>query len=120
MKKNNIIILVVSIILTGIFVYSLFFATPKFNVTYNTDGGSKVSAEQVKKNSTATKPADPTKEGYTFKEWQVNGVTYNFTTPITKDTEITAIWEKVPEKTEDKKTTKKTTTKKTTTTKKSS
>lgn len=120
MKKSNIIILVVSIILTGIFVYSLFFTTPKFNVTYNTDGGSSISSEKVKKNKTATKPTDPTKEGYTFKEWQVNGVTYDFTSPITKDTEITAIWEKVEEKKEDTKTTKKTTTKKTTTTKKKS
>ncbi len=113
MQKKNIAILVVTIILTCLFVYSLFFSTPKYNVTFNTDGGTSIEVQKVKKNSTVTKPEDPTKDGYIFKEWQVNGNTFNFDTEITKDTELTAIWEK--EETKEEKTTKKTTTKKTTT-----
>lgn len=121
MKKKDIIILVVAIILTGLFVYSLFFSTPKYNVTFNTDGGTNIEVQKVKKNATITKPEDPTKDGYKFKEWQVNGNTFNFDTEITKDMELTAIWEKVEPAKDDKtsttkkKTTKKTTTKKTTT-----
>ena len=63
-----------------------------------------------------------TKTGYKFKEWQVNGNTFNFETEITKDMELTAIWEKVEPAKDDKtsttkkKTNKKTTTKKTTAT----
>ena len=72
--------------------------------------------QKVKKNATITKPEDPTKDGYKFKEWQLNGNTFNFDTEITKDMELTAIWEKVePAKDDKTSTTKKTTTKKTTT-----
>ena len=52
MKKENIVLLVVSVVLVVIFVYSLFFSTPTYTVTFDTDGGSKVAEVRVKRNKT--------------------------------------------------------------------
>lgn len=115
MKKENLPLIIISIVLVALFIYSLFFSTPTYTVTFDTDGGSIVASEKVKRNKTVTKPKDPTKEGYKFVSWQVAGVDYDFNYPITSNLTITAKWEE--EKTEE---TKKTiTTKKATTTKKS-
>ena len=95
MKKENIILLVVTVILVGIFIYSLFFSTPKYTVTFDTDGGTKIESVEVKKYDTVSKPEDPTKESYTFKGWTVDGAEYKFDTGITKDTKITANWEEI-------------------------
>ena len=116
MKKENIALLVVSVVLVGIFIYSLFFSTPTYTVTFNSDGGSKVEAVKVKRNKTIEAPKAPTKEGYKFVSWQVAGTDFDFSYPITEDLTLTAKWE------EDEATKKKTTTttaKKKTTKKKS-
>ena len=117
MKKENIALLVVSVVLVAIFVYSLFFSTPTYTVEFNTDGGNAVSSVRVKKNKTVEKPTDPTKEGYKFVSWQLNGVDYDFTMPITDNIKLTAKWEETESKDnqDDKKTSTTTkTTKKTT------
>ncbi len=64
----------------------------KFTVTFNTNGGSVVNVQTVIKGAKATKPADPTKEGYAFVEWQLNGKTYNFNTVVTSNITLTAKW----------------------------
>lgn len=67
--------------------------TEKYTVTFNTNGGSSVGSQQVAKGSYASKPSNPTKTGYTFVEWQLNGQTFNFSTPITSNITLTAIWQ---------------------------
>ena len=112
MKNENIAHLVVSVVLVAIFIYSLFFSTPTYTVEFNTDGGNAVSSVRVKKNKTLEKPEDPTKEGYKFVSWTLNGVEYDFTTPITDNIKLTATWEETEEtkaKTSTTTTTKKTT-----------
>ena len=55
-------------------------------VSFEENGGSAVADVQVPFNTAATKPADPTKAGYTFKGWFSNaGLTtaFDFATPIT-------------------------------------
>ncbi len=42
---------------------------PKFTVTFETNGGSTVNSQQVEKDKTVSKPADPTRSGYTFDAW---------------------------------------------------
>lgn len=66
----------------------------KFEVSFDTDGGNDISSIEVEKDKTITKPADPTKSGYKFISWQLNGKDFDFTTKITKDIELTAKWEK--------------------------
>ena len=41
----------------------------KYTVSFNTSGGSSVESESVQNGQKATKPSDPTKEGFTFIGW---------------------------------------------------
>lgn len=67
----------------------------RYTVTFNTDGGTPVPSQTVAYEGYATRPADPTKDGYIIKEWQLDGVTYNFDAPVTEDIALVAIWQKV-------------------------
>ncbi len=42
---------------------------PSYTVTFDTDGGSAVASQSIKTGNKASKPTDPTKEGYTFDKW---------------------------------------------------
>ena len=68
-------------------------AVQKFTVTFDSDGGSAVAAVTVKSGEKATKPADPAKDGYTFKGWLLGDAEYNFDTPVTGDITLKAKWE---------------------------
>ena len=65
----------------------------KYKVTFNSMGGSEVASKEVNEGEKVTKPEVPTKKGYVFKEWQLNGKTYDFNTPINKNIELVAVWE---------------------------
>lgn len=65
-----------------------------YTITFDTDGGTVVPSQTVKDKGTATEPTAPTKTGYEFKGWLLDGKTYDFTTPVTKDATLKAKWEK--------------------------
>ena len=65
----------------------------KYKVTFDSAGGSVISAQFVDYNSVAIKPNDPTKTGYTFKEWQLNGEKYEFTEPVTSAITLVAVYD---------------------------
>ena len=68
-------------------------ATEKFTVKFNSDGGSAVAEQSVKEGEMAKKPDPPTKDGFDFVEWQKpDGVKFEFTTPITADITLKAVW----------------------------
>lgn len=69
-----------------------------YTVTFNSDGGSAVKEKIVDDGLAITKPADPVKSGYKFVEWQLNGKKYDFTTKVTSDITLKAVWSKVVEK----------------------
>ncbi|MBR1455883.1 MAG: InlB B-repeat-containing protein, partial [Oscillospiraceae bacterium] len=65
----------------------------KYTVTFDSDGGSAVAAQEVEEGQTATKPADPTRDNYEFLGWlDENWDPYDFDTPVTADIELTAEW----------------------------
>lgn len=66
----------------------------KYTVTFDADGGSSVSKQTVVSGKTVTKPSNPTRSGYTFKGWYLNGAEYNFSSKVTKNITLTAKWEK--------------------------
>ena len=70
----------------------------KYTVTFNSDGGSKISKQTVEEGKKATEPKAPTKSGYTFKGWYLGSTKYNFSNKVTNDITLTAKWEKVEEK----------------------
>ena len=61
-------------------------------VTFDADGGSAVDAQSVTVGGTATKPADPTKTGYTFAGWTLDGAAFDFTTAVNADVTLKAAW----------------------------
>ena len=66
-----------------------------YTVTFSTDGGSSVSSQTVKENSQATKPSNPTKEGYTFEGWYTDSSCqneYNFASTVTSNLTLYAKW----------------------------
>lgn len=65
-----------------------------FSVIFNTNGGSLVSSQVISLGNTVVKPVNPTKEGYTFVEWQLNGKPYDFASEVTSDMALVAVWKK--------------------------
>lgn len=84
MKKRFLVLL-----LTIVAVFALTSCSKKFTVNFVVDGET-ISSTEVKKNSTVSAPATPSKEGYEFVEWQIDGEKYNFSSKVTGDVTITA------------------------------
>lgn len=63
-----------------------------YTVTFQSEGGSEV-ASQIRANTPAARPADPTKEGYTFIGWYSGESEWDFETPVTADLTLTAKWQ---------------------------
>ena len=67
----------------------------KYTVTFNSKGGSAVASQTVTEGSKATIPIAPTREGYAFVEWQLNGKKYDFDSKVTKSIELIAVWKQL-------------------------
>ena len=66
-----------------------------FAVTFDTKGGSIVPVENVLNGQKATKPADPTRAGYTFGGWYTEEAyanLYDFATPVKNALTLYAKW----------------------------
>lgn len=63
-----------------------------FTVSFDTDGGNDVASQIVLPGGCAVKPATPTKSGKSFDEWTLDGKTYSFSTPVTKNITLKATW----------------------------
>lgn len=64
----------------------------QYTVTFNTDGGSTIAPIQVIDGSPVARPTDPTKAGYTFAEWQLDGSEYDFSNAVTGNITLNAVW----------------------------
>lgn len=62
-------------------------------VTFDTDGGNEIVSQTIKENELVIEPSNPTKSGYTFVEWQLDGERFDFASPITNNITLVAIWE---------------------------
>ena len=63
-----------------------------YTVTFQSEGGSEV-ASQIRANTPADQPADPTKEGYTFIGWYNGEEKWNFADAVTEALTLTAKWQ---------------------------
>lgn len=64
-------------------------------VTFNSNGGSNIAAVQVASGQAVAKPADPTRAGYRFIKWQKSGVDYDFSTAVTVNCTLDAVWQQI-------------------------
>ena len=63
----------------------------KYRVTFAGEDIT-IQAQEVEEGKTATKPADPTREGYLFDDWYLGDTVYTFTEKVTEDITLTAKW----------------------------
>lgn len=71
--------------------------TVTYTVTFDTGGGSAISSQGIISGQTATLPGAPVKQGYRFQKWQLQGSDYDFSTPVTADITLTAVWTALPD-----------------------
>ena len=69
--------------------------TAIYIVTFNSDGGTSVPKQTVEAGETATAPDNPSKQGYVFLFWSLEGTNtaYNFQTPVNGNITLVAKWE---------------------------
>ncbi len=69
-----------------------------FTVTFDSQGGSKVASQTVKRGEKVEQPSDPTRSGYSFQGWYEEAEcknAWNFTTDtVTRNTTLYADWSK--------------------------
>ncbi len=61
----------------------------KYTVTFDVEG---VDSQTIEEGSVATEPTQPTKLGYVFECWLLDGAVFDFETPITENVNLVAKW----------------------------
>lgn len=64
----------------------------ELKVTFDSNGGTSIEPQMVKKGEKVKRPKDPTKESTQFIGWFMDGVLFNFDTVIEKDIVLKAKW----------------------------
>ncbi|MBR2105548.1 MAG: InlB B-repeat-containing protein [Bacteroidales bacterium] len=64
-------------------------------INFDSKGGSEVDPQTIVFGSVANEPDAPTRDGYTFDGWYLNGSIYDFSTAVTDNNTLTAVWKKV-------------------------
>ena len=67
--------------------------TKSYTVKFDSNGGSSVKQQEVAVGGKVTKPDAPTRAGYKFVEWQLNGKAYDFTKEVIEDITLKAKWQ---------------------------
>lgn len=76
---------------------TLFKLNAGMKISFNTGEGSKVDFQTTAANGSVAKPADPTREGYTFAGWYTDEActeAYDFSAAVTADMTLYAKWVK--------------------------
>ncbi len=79
-------------------------SSAKHTVTFNSKGGTDVASQTVEHGKTATNPDAPKLDGKVFMGWkekETDTSYFDFSTPITADKTLIAIWEKPVQKIDD-------------------
>ncbi len=69
---------------------------PSYVISFNTDGGSTIASKTVYHGSKVTKPANPTKSGFTFVNWYTDSAkttVYDFSKTVSGGFTLYAKWE---------------------------
>ncbi len=63
-------------------------------VKFDSNGGNETFEDKtIAYGDTVSEPDDPTRDGFTFKSWQLDGKDFDFATAITSDITLVASWE---------------------------
>ncbi|MDR2884767.1 MAG: InlB B-repeat-containing protein [Deferribacteraceae bacterium] len=64
----------------------------EYTVTFDRDNGNSITSQKVMAGGRVAKPSDPSKTGYTFIGWLLNGQPYNFNLAVRGDITLVASW----------------------------
>lgn len=79
-----------------------YYAVHQAKITFDANGGSAVEAITVDADTKATEPTAPTNDnGASFYEWRLNGVTFDWSTPITENITLVAFWDVLQDRADD-------------------
>ncbi len=73
-------------------VIEAYLETVKVDVSFDSDGGSAVTKQTIGYGTAATEPGNPTKAGFNFAHWELDGVEFNFAALVKKNITLKAIW----------------------------
>ena len=93
-KKRVVAILLFTILFLLAIIISLIYYNGKYSVSFETGTKDVFLTQYVKKNGKAKEPANPSKSGYVFIEWQLDGKKYDFNNRVNKNIVLTAKWAK--------------------------
>ena len=93
-KKGMIIAISVAVLLVvATIIVIILLSNKPVTISFDTDGGTDITPITLeKKGMTLTPPKEPTKEGYIFLNWSLDGNEFDFSTPIREDVTLTAEW----------------------------
>lgn len=85
-------IALISVAVILIILYFVIGGSKDYKVVFDSNGGTSVPEQIVKKGEKVSKPTNPTKEGAEFGEWQLDNATYNFDAEVNSDLTLKAVW----------------------------
>ena len=91
-KTKTTVIALICIAIVVILIAFILMGNKTYKVSFNTNGGSYITAQTIKKGAKVNRPSDPTRDGYTFVEWQLNEKTYDFNSAVSSDITLDAVW----------------------------
>ena len=77
-------------------IYYVYIKAPTYTIAFDSDGGTLVEEQIVSEGGLVERPTDPTKDGFTFKEWfsELLDKAWDFLVDlVTGDDTLIAIWE---------------------------
>ena len=66
--------------------------TTYYQVRFDSDGGTAVKAQKVQSGKKASVPDIPSRDGFIFDHWDLNGSAYDFNKPVTTNITLKAKW----------------------------
>ena len=82
----------------GMKIYAVWEEIPEeYSISFYTGGGSSVSRQIVIAGDTIQEPDPPTRSGYIFLGWFLDGEEYDFSQPVTEEFTLRAEWEEEPQ-----------------------
>jgi len=91
-KLKFIIIFGVIFVVYGISSILLLNKKVTYEVTFDSNGGTTVSSQIVEKNGKVRVPEVPIRSGYVLVDWELNGKSYNFESPVKENITLVAKW----------------------------
>ena len=98
-KSKNVLwgIVIALLIAAIVLLFVLKGCTKKYEVQFDSNGGSAVEVQTVEKNGKVKEPEIPTRDGYEFAGWYLDDKLFDFSQEIKEDIKLVAKWTKIEE-----------------------